>query len=316
VHSGRGSEFRRLKARRLGADTRDVPAQPAFAMSVDVEDYFQVQAFASQVPREDWDLWPCRVEANVDRLLQLFVDTGARSTFFVLGWVASRYPKLIERIAAQGHEVASHGMSHRMLTELTRDEMRAEARDSRHLLEDLSGTRVEGYRAPSYTINRHTHWALEVLLEAGYTYDSSMFPIRGRRYGYPEGPTRPVRHPVNGTSIAEFPMSTISAGPVRIPVLAGSYLRLLPTWVSVAAVQYHLMRNVPLVVNIHPWEADPGQPTIGPSRSRAWSHYTRLETTLGTLGRVLRMAPFASVRDRLRELGLLAETTTQKVARI
>ena len=285
-------------------------------MSVDVEDYFQVQAFASQVPREDWDRWPCRVEANVDRLLELFEGTGTRGTFFILGWVALRYPKLVERIAAQGHEVASHGMSHRMLTELTPEEMRTEAADSRHLLEDLSGTRVEGYRAPSYTINRHTHWALEVLLDAGYTYDSSMFPIRGRRYGYPEGPTRPVRHPVNGTSIAEFPMSTIPVGPVRIPVLAGSYLRLLPTWVSVAAVQYHLMRNVPLVVNIHPWEADPGQPTIGPSRSRSWSHYARLSTTYGTLDRVLRMAPFGTVRDRLRELGLLAEAITPHVAQI
>jgi polysaccharide deacetylase family protein (PEP-CTERM system associated) len=279
--------------------------EPAFAMSVDVEDYFQVQAFADLVPRADWDKWPCRVEANVDRILELMHDTRSLGTFFTLGWVASRYPAMVRRIAACGHEIGSHGMSHRMLTELTPAEMRAEALDSRHLLEDISGTRVEGYRAPSYTIDRRTLWALDVLVETGYTYDSSMFPIRGRRYGHPEGPTWPTRLPIGRTAIAEFPMTTIAVGPIRIPVLAGSYLRLLPAWVSMAAVRYQQLRNLPVVVNIHPWEIDPGQPTVGPSRRRAWSHYSRLGATAGTLRRVLGMAPFASVRERLRGLGVL-----------
>jgi polysaccharide deacetylase family protein (PEP-CTERM system associated) len=281
------------------------PGEPAFAMSVDVEDYFQVQAFAGLAPRQEWDRWPCRVELNVDRILQILHVTGARATFFTLGWVAARYPAMVRRIAAAGHEIGSHGMSHRMLTELTPAEMRAEARDSRRLLEDVSGTLVEGYRAPSYTISRATLWALDALVDAGYTYDSSMFPIRGRRYGYPEGPMWPTRLPVGTTGIAEFPMTTIGVGPIRIPVLAGSYLRLLPTWVSLAAVRYQQMRNLPLVVNIHPWEIDPEQPTVGPSRRRAWSHYSRLGATAGTLMRVLGMAPFASVRDRLRDLGVL-----------
>ena len=282
--------------------------EPAFAMSVDVEDYFQVQAFAGHVSRADWERWPCRVEANVERLLAVLADARALGTFFILGWVAARYPALVRKIVACGHEIGSHGMSHRMLTELTPAGMREEAKDSRRLLEDLSGTRVEGYRAPSYTINRHTTWALDVLVEAGYTYDSSMFPIRGRRYGYPEGPTRPTRLPAGDSGIAEFPMTTIGAGPVRIPVLAGSYLRLLPAWVSVAAVRYHLLRNLPLVVNVHPWEADPGQPTVGPSRRRAWSHYARLGATAGTLARVLQLAPFASIGARLRELHLMPST--------
>ena len=288
--------------------------EPAFAMSVDVEDYFQVQAFADLAPRADWDKWPCRVEANVDRILELLDDTKALATFFTLGWVAARYPAMVRRIAACGHEIGSHGMSHRMLTELTPAEMRAEARDSRHLLEDLSGTRVEGYRAPSYTIDRRTLWALDVLIETGYTYDSSMFPIRGRRYGHPEGPTWPTRLPINGSGIAEFPMTTIGVGPIRVPVLAGSYLRLLPAWVSMAAVRYQQLRNLPLVVNIHPWEVDPGQPTVGPSRRRAWSHYSRLGATADTLRRVLSMAPFASVGERLRDLGVLEEPSSVREA--
>ena len=281
--------------------------EPAFAMSVDVEDYFQVQAFAHLVPRGDWDAWPCRVEANTERILAILEEARATGTFFILGWVAVRYPALVRRIAACGHEIGSHGMSHRMITELAPAEMLAEARDSRRLLEDLSGTRVEGYRAPSYTVSRETLWALDALLEAGYTYDSSMFPIRGRRYGYPEGPTLPTRLAVGSSEIAEFPMTTIGVGPIRIPVLAGSYLRLLPTWISRAAVRYQLLRGLPLVVNIHPWEADPGQPTIGPSRRRAWSHYSRLGSTAGTLRALLRMAPFAGVRERLRALGVLPD---------
>ncbi len=287
------------------AATTAAAREPAFAMSVDVEDYFQVQAFAGLVPRADWDRWPCRVEANVDRILAVMDDTNAQGTFFTLGWVAERYPAMMRRIAACGHEIGSHGMSHRMLTELSPAEMRAEARDSRRLLEDLTGTRVEGYRAPSYTIDRRTLWALDVLIEAGYTYDSSMFPIRGRRYGHPEGPTWPTRVPVGRSEIAEFPMTTIGVGPIRIPVLAGSYLRLLPGWVSMAAVRYQQLRNLPVVVNIHPWEVDPGQPTIGTSRRRAWSHYSRLGATAGTLRSVLGMAPFASVRERLHDLGVL-----------
>lgn len=284
------------------------PGEPVLAMSVDVEEYFQVQAFAGRVSRADWDRWPSRVEANTERLLEVLGTAGARGTFFVLGCVAAKHPGVVRRIVAAGHEIGSHGMSHKMLTELSPDEMREEVRDSRRLLEDLSGTRVEGYRAPSYTISPNTRWALDILVETGYTYDSSIFPIRGRRYGYPDGPTRPVRLPTAASAIAEFPMTTIGAGPVRIPILAGSYLRLLPSWVSEAAVRYQLLRDLPLVVNVHTWEIDPDQPTIGPSRRRAWTHYARLGATAGTLSRVLRLGRFASIGLRLRELGLLGST--------
>jgi polysaccharide deacetylase family protein (PEP-CTERM system associated) len=279
--------------------------EPPFAMSVDVEDYFQVQAFAHLVDRSEWDRHPARVERNVEKLLAILADARAQGTFFVLGWVATRYPGLVRRIASCGHEIGSHGMSHRMLTELTPDEVREEARTSRLLLEDISGTPVEGYRAPSYSINQNNRWALDVLAETGYAYDSSIFPIRRRRYGYPEGPTTPVRLATNRSEIAEFPMTTVGVGPVRLPVLAGSYLRLLPAWVSRAAVSHHLRRRLPLMVNVHPWEIDPAQPTIGPSRRRAWTHYGRLSRTASTLRSVLGMARFASVASRLREMQLL-----------
>ena len=281
-------------------------SEPAMAMSVDVEEYFQVQAFARLIPRDQWNRWPSRIESNLDRMLELLAESGTRGTFFVLGCVARDHPTMVRRIAAAGHEVASHGMSHRMITELTRDAMREEVVDSRRLLEDLSQTRVEGYRAPSYTIGPGTRWALEVLAEAGYRYDSSIFPIRGRRYGDPDGPTRPTRLEAGASGIAEFPLTTVGAGAWRVPVLAGSYLRLLPTWMSVGALQYLKHLRQPAVINIHTWEIDPGQPTVGESRQRAWTHYARIGSTPGTLRRLLALARFSTIGERLRELGLMA----------
>jgi polysaccharide deacetylase family protein (PEP-CTERM system associated) len=283
-----------------------VATEPAMAMSVDVEEYFQVQAFAQLIPRDQWQRWPSRIEADLDRMLALLAESGTRGTFFVLGCVAREHPAMVRRIAAAGHEVASHGMSHRMVTELTPDEMRAEVVDSRALLEDLAQQRVEGYRAPSYTIEPSTRWALEVLADAGYRYDSSIFPIRGRRYGYPDGPTRPTRLAAGGATLAEFPLTTLGAGGLRVPVLAGSYLRLLPTWMSAGALQYLKQLRQPAVINIHTWEIDPGQPTVGPSRRKKWTHYARIGSTPGTLRRLLSMTRFSTIANRLRDLGVLA----------
>jgi polysaccharide deacetylase family protein (PEP-CTERM system associated) len=279
--------------------------EPPFALSVDVEDYFQVQAFAGRVAREDWPRFPSRVEQNVERLLDLFDACDARGTFFVLGWIARRHPALVRRIAERGHEVASHGVTHRMLSELTPAQFRVEAVDSRLILEDLSGSPVIGFRAPSYSINRSTLWALEVLRDTGYAYDSSVYPIRGRRYGYPEGPVAPARIPAGSRDIAEFPLPTIPLGPFRVPVLAGAYLRLLPAWMSLAAVGYHLRSRLPLALNVHPWEIDPEQPSVGFSRLSKWTHYARLDRTEGILGRILRRARFRPIAERLSELGIL-----------
>lgn len=280
-------------------------AEPPLALSVDVEDYYQVQAFAGRISRDDWSRYPSRVERNVDRLLDLFDETQARGTFFVLGWIAQRHPELVRRIAKRGHEVGSHGITHRMITELSREEFRKEAMDSRILLEDLAQAPVIGFRAPSYSVNRSTLWALEVLRDSGYAYDSSVYPIRRRRYGYPEGPVTPGRLPAGTRDIAEFPLPTVPLGPMRFPVLAGAYLRLLPAWISLLAAGYHQRRAIPLVVNVHPWEIDPEQPLVGFSRLEKWTHYARLGSTEGILRRVLRSGKFAPIVTRLRELGIL-----------
>lgn len=278
--------------------------EPALALSVDVEDYYQVQAFADVVPRDAWGTFPPRVAPNTRRLLDLFDESGARGTFFILGWVARTEPGLVREIAARGHEVASHGMDHRMLTELSPAEFLQQARDSRALLEDLAQAPVLGFRAPSYSVGKGTLWAIGVLAESGYAYDSSIYPIRRSRYGYPEGPTRPGRLEAGGASLVEFPLPTLPIGPLRLPVLAGAYLRLLPRWVSARALDYHIARGVPLILNVHPWEVDPEQPSVGPRR-RPWTHYAGLRKTAGVLRATLARARFRTAATRLRELGLL-----------
>lgn len=281
------------------------PGEPPLALSADVEDYYQVEAFAGIVSRNDWGRYAPRVEGNTDRLLDLFEEAAAKATFFVLGWTAREHPRVVRKIVARGHEVASHGMSHRMLTELTPEAFRAEVRESKALLEDLSGAPVLGYRAPSYSINEGTRWALEILAEEQYAYDSSIYPIRRRRYGYPGGPVAPLRLRAGARVLAEFPLPTLPLGPVRFPVLAGAYLRLLPQWASVAAARWHARHGHPLVLNVHPWEIDPEQPTIGRSRLATWTHYARLGRTAGILKAVLRCGRYATVATRLAELGLL-----------
>jgi polysaccharide deacetylase family protein (PEP-CTERM system associated) len=284
--------------------------EPAFAMSVDVEDYFQVQAFAAVAPRDTWHRYPSRVVANTRRLLDLFDASETKATFFTLGCVAREHPQLVREIAARGHEVASHGVDHRMITELAPEEFRRQAVDSKSILEDLAGAPVLGYRAPSYSVGERTLWALEILRETGYLYDSSIYPIRGRRYGHAAGPTRPARIKAGEGTLAEFPLPTLSVAGLRVPVLAGAYLRLLPGWISGAAVSYFAARRIPLVVNVHPWELDPEQPNVDPAGRRPWTHYARLHRTEGILRGVVTRGAFRAVATRLRELGLIPSDPT------
>ena len=198
-------------------------------MSVDVEDYYHVSAFEGVVSRNDWDRMESRVEGNTDRLLALFDEFGVRSTFFVLGWVAERYPALIRRIAAGGHEIASHGYAHRLVYADSKDAFRADLRRASAAIEDASGQRVTGYRAPSYSITRQSIWALDVLIEEGYAYDSSIFPIRHDRYGIPSSPRHPYRLTRAAGTIVEAPASTVRRAGMNLPIAGGGYFRLLRT---------------------------------------------------------------------------------------
>lgn len=269
------------------------------AMSVDVEDYFQVEAFAPLIRRDEWEAFPCRVERNTDRALEIFAEADIRATFFVLGWVARRYPGVVRRIAEGGHEVASHGSLHHLVYRLEPQEFRSDIRDSRRLLEDIAGVAVRGYRAPSFSIRRDTPWAFEILAEEGFAYSSSVFPIRHDVYGWPEAPRGPFR-PKPDLPLLEIPMSTVRRFGQNFPCTGGGYFRLLPyAWSRWALEERNKAERQPAVFYFHPWELDPEQPRIAgaPFRSRL-RHYTNLHRTehrLRRLAREFRWAPIATV---------------------
>ena len=262
-------------------------ADPVNAMSVDVEDYFQVAALARGVGERDWDTFECRVVRNVERILALFDERGVRATFFVLGWVAERYPALVRRIAAAGHEVASHGYRHQMVYRQERDEFRSDVLRTKALLEDLSGAAVKGYRAASYSIGSKNLWALDVLLEAGHQYSSSVYPIRHDLYGMPEAPRFAFRMSEQG--ILELPATTVSVGGVRLPCGGGGYFRLLPYRLFAWALRrVNRIDRQPAIFYFHPWEIDPGQPRIGGVGLKSrFRHYTNLKQTETRLRRLL-----------------------------
>jgi polysaccharide deacetylase family protein (PEP-CTERM system associated) len=273
--------------------------EPTQLFSIDVEEHFQANAFDRVVSREDWDRQPSRVEGNTERLLDLLGRTGARATCFVLGWVAERHPALVRRIAAEGHEVASHGWWHRRIGSLTAQELRQEVRDSKRILEDLTGTPVVGFRAPSFSITPGREWAFDVLLEEGYTYDSSLFPIRRPDYGYPASPVVPheIRRP-SGV-LLEIPMATARVFGMRIPAAGGGYLRQLPYALIQRAARDAIARGRPGMFYIHPWEVDPGQPRFPVGMLTRVRHYGGLEKTLGHLERLLSEFRFTSVAEWL-----------------
>jgi polysaccharide deacetylase family protein (PEP-CTERM system associated) len=270
------------------------------AMSVDVEDYFQVSAFENIVSREEWGRFASRVEANTDRLLALFDDAGVRATFFVLGWVAERYPALVRRIAAQGHEIASHSYAHRLVYELTPDEFRADLRRARSAIEAAAGTPVRGYRAPSYSVVARSTWALEILAEEGYVYDASIFPIRHDRYGIPDAPRHIHRIELGSRSILEVPGSTVRYAGVNLPIAGGGYFRILPyQWTRWGIRHLNRSEKRPAVFYIHPWEIDPGQPRLPGSRLSRARHYRNLSKTEERLKRLVRDFRFGPIEQVL-----------------
>lgn len=255
--------------------------------TVDVEEYFQVSAFEEHVPRESWDSLPSRVERGTRRILELMAAHGALGTFFVLGWIAKRHPGLVREIAAAGHEIASHGWGHRRITHLTPEEFRVSVRSSRELLEELAGAPVLGYRAPSFSIVAGREWALDILLEEGYRYDSSRFPIRRRGYGFAAGGRDPHRLEVAGGTLAEVPPATLRVGGQNLPAGGGAYFRLFPYGVVRAAFREAERRGVPATFYIHPWELDPEQPRVAVPLGTRIRHYGGLRKTEPRLRRLL-----------------------------
>jgi len=268
------------------------------AMSVDVEDYFQVQAFADTIDRADWDHLPCRVERNVDRLLEIFGEAGVKATFFTLGWIAERYPALIRRIVASGHELASHGWNHTRADSQDEGAFRADIRRTKKFLEDVGGVEVVGYRAATFSIGPKNYWAFGVLAEEGYRYSSSLYPIRHDLYGDTAASRVPF-HPGKGP-LLEVPMTTVLWFGRNFPCSGGGYFRLLPYALSKLNMR-RVNRNEhrPCIFYFHPWEIDPEQPRQHNIDAKTrFRHYTNLGRMEGRLKRLLKDFPWGRM-DRV-----------------
>lgn len=254
------------------------------AMSVDVEDYFQVQAFANTVDRASWDNRECRVERNTENVLRLFDDAGIHATFFTLGWVAERYPELIRRIVDQGHELASRGYAHFRVDEQSPEEFRADIRKTKQLLEDTGGTPVRGYRAATFSIGARNLWAFDILRQEGYAYSSSVNPIQHDFYGMPDAP-RFGFQPDGPSGIEEFPITTLRLGSRNFPCGGGGFFRLLPYPVYRWALRrVNAQDRKSCIFYFHPWEIDPDQPRIPNATLKTrFRHYLNLEKTASRL---------------------------------
>jgi polysaccharide deacetylase family protein (PEP-CTERM system associated) len=272
-------------------------------LSFDVEEYFQVEAAGRTVRPEDWPNFTSRLQAPIARILQVLADSGSSATFFVLGWVARRLPGLVRLIADAGHEIASHGVSHRMIGTLSREEFRDEAIESRKLLEDLASSAVTGFRAPTFSLVENTAWAIDVLAEAGYEYDSSVFPIRHDRYGVPAAP-RWAHWAVGpgGAKLLEVPPLTVRLCTANLPVGGGGYLRLFPIHMVGMALRQAAKHGRIGVIYLHPWELDPDQPVLPMGAIGTWRHRVNLRRTDAKLRWLLSRHRFDSFRKRMPAL--------------
>lgn len=270
------------------------------ALTVDVEEYFHVSAFAKSIGVEEWDNWPTRVEHSTSLLLDMFAEDQTKATFFVLGWVAQRYPELIKSIHAAGHEIACHGMSHQLIYNQKQAVFTQETKDSKALLEDIIGDKVNGYRAASYSITPQSLWALDTLVEAGFSYDSSIFPVFHDRYGMPGAPfnIHTAKAP-NGGEITEFPLTSAPFAGNRLPAAGGGYFRFYPYPLT----KYLLKKAVaeisqPFVFYLHPWEVDPDQPRVKDlSLLSRFRHYLNLTKCQNRLQKLMADFPFGTMSD-------------------
>ena len=276
------------------------------AMTVDVEDYFHVAAFKDSIDVSEWDSMESRVESNVQRLLEIFDGLSVSATFFTLGWVAERFPGLVREIVGNGHELACHGYSHQLIYTQGPDQFREETVRAKKLLEDIAGVEVCGYRAASYSITERSGWAIPILIECGFLYDSSIVPVRHDLYGMHGAEAHPYRlQTPNGGKLLEFPPSTISLAGFRLPIGGGGYFRLFPYWFS----RWGLNRvndhdRWPFTFYLHPWEIDPGQPRIDAGWKSRFRHYNNLAKCEQRLSRLLAHFQFATMRSVLDSLEL------------
>jgi polysaccharide deacetylase family protein (PEP-CTERM system associated) len=275
---------------------------PINAFSVDVEDWYQVADFDAVIPFSDWDRYESRVARNTDVVLRLLDEAGCHGTFFVLTWNAERYPEIVRRIAAAGHEVATHGYAHRIVYEQTPEQFRADVERAKKTLEDITGEAVLGYRAPSFSFTKRSLWAPDVLLDLGFHYDSSVFPVRDSLYGMPDAERFPyVIRERDGRRLLEFPITTTEFLGRNLPLGGGGYLRVFPyQYMRWGMRRVNRQEGRSAVVYIHPWEVDPGQPRVKTAGKRGFSsHYVNLGRTEAKLRRLLRDFRFAPMRDLL-----------------
>lgn len=277
------------------------PAEVINAFTVDVEDYFQVSGFERQIARREWDSFESRVVQSTRRILNLLESKGVRATFFVLGWVAHKFPELVREIQAAGHELASHSYWHRLVYSLSSDEFRQDLRDSKAAIEDASGVAVTAFRAPSFSITAQSMWALEILVEEGFSVDSSVFPVNHDRYGIPGGKPGIHRIATPSGTITEFPLTAVGPRRCSLPVGGGGYFRLYPLWFTRRLLQ-HVNRKArrPFAFYIHPWEVDPEQPRLkAGSFSSRLRHYVNLQPTRAKLSKLLDDFRFGTLQESI-----------------
>lgn len=279
-------------------------------LTFDIEEYFQAEVFSALISPEDWRRYPSRVVESTLRLLDLLEVHRASATFFVLGWIADRHGPLLRQIRERGHELACHGYAHRPIYAMSPKEFRSDIRRAKLAIEDAAGVAVLGYRAPTFSVVRETMWALDVVAEEGFRYDSSIFPIHHDRYGIPDAPRFPhwIRL-AGGGEIVEVPITTLRLGGQRLPFSGGGYFRLAPYPVIRAAIRHVNRRErMPVVVYLHPWEIDPEQPRLPVRGLSRFRHYVNLRHTTGKLERLLGDFPFTGAGQALDEARLFAVT--------
>lgn len=286
------------------------------ALTIDVEDFFHVSAFSKTISRVDWETFESRVENNTHKILALLSEKGVKGTFFVLGWVAEKHPGLVKEIDLQGHEIASHGYSHQLIYNQSKNEFYEETKYAKELLEDLIGKPVKGYRAASYSITRRSLWALEILHELGFEYDSSIFPVIHDRYGISHSPRQPYQIKIqDGQFLKEFPLSTTRILGMTLPISGGGYFRLYPYFLTEKLICKQIKQNHAYVFYIHPWELDPDQPRVNADFLSRFRHYNNLSVCLSRFEKLLDKIEFTTMEKVLTRCASLQDISMDDLAR-